>query len=184
MKVLAIAVVFAAALSAGSASADDRSFYLRATVGSTHIGNEGGSLDDATASGYGINMGWRFLPWLAVEAGAHRLGTFSNSVAEPFSGASGWYSPRKLDNVELGLLARAPITDSKAFLQARAGVHHWGFENNKSGTDPYYGVGIGYAFETHWNLSLNYDRYQGSDWSLAYDHFNANRTSLGIEWSF
>lgn len=99
MKISTIAVVFAAALSAGAASADDRGFYLRATAGSTHIGNEGGNLDDVTASGYGIDMGWRFLPWLAVEAGAHRLGTFSNSVAGPFSGASCCYSPRKLDNM-------------------------------------------------------------------------------------
>jgi hypothetical protein len=171
---LASLVTLATATLSGTATAADEKFYLRGNIGSTDL--DAGPLFDNSDTAYGINFGWRFLPWLAVEAGYNRLGEFEYDCGGQVCPAV-VLPPIELDSTELGLAGRVPFGDSGFFGQARLGFHRWdaGFGGHE--TDPYYGVGVGYQFNDRFNLSLNFDRYETESLDL-------DRTGLGLEVSF
>lgn len=152
--------------------ADDTRFYARAGVSRTDLTNLM-FYDGESDTSLGITLGWRFLPWLSVEAGYSDLGDFKyNCRAEacPFV----VLPPFEIDGVELGLAARVPFGESGLFGQARVGVLRWDDGPSNSETDPYYGIGVGYAFNERFNLSLNFDRYD-------LGNVNVNRLGLGFE---
>lgn len=168
---LASLVTLATATLSGTATAADEKFYLRGNIGSTDLDAE--PFYDNSDTAYGLNFGWRFLPWLAVEAGYNRLGRFdyhcSSEVCLPVV-----VPGLEIDNVELGLAGRVPFGDSGFFGQGRLGMHRWDAGYGGHETDPYYGVGVGYQFNERFNLSLNFDRYEAH-------HLDADRIGLGFE---
>jgi len=165
-----------AAIFSDSARAADYPFYFRAHVGTTEL--DVSPIYDDRDTAQGFDFGWRFLPWLAVEAGYNRLGQFSFECIDDFCGPVS-VPTIQLDSTELGLAARFPFGDSKFYGQVRAGLHRWDVGVSGSGhqTDPYYGVGIGYQFNPRFSLSLNYDRYEA-------EGFDADRIGLGMEINF
>lgn len=183
MKVPALALALGLSANANAEPANDFDFYVRAHAGATGIHHHGNVLDDDSGAANGISLGWHFLPWLAVEGGVNRFGEFSEGRSVGFSRGSG-SSLHDLDNVELGLRGRVSIDSTGAFLQARVGVHHWDFEGFRSGTEPYFGVGLGNRLGGRWNFSVSYDRYQvGSSYHFV-DRLYADRICLGVEWTF
>ncbi len=153
-------------------SVNDTQFYARANVGRSDLSNPT-FYDSDSETSLGISLGWRFLPWLAVEAGYSDLGDFSFRCRAGFVCGAVVVPPLEIDGVELGLAARVPFGDSGLFGQARAGVLRWD-AGSDSETDPYYGIGVGYAFNERFNLSLNFDRYD-------LGAVDANRLGLGFE---
>lgn len=152
---------------------NDTGFYARASISRSDRSSlafyEGES--DTSLS---ISLGWRFLPWLAVESGFSDLGEFGYRCRAGFVCGGLIAPPLQIDGVELGLAARVPFGDSGMFGQARAGVFRWDAGGLDSETDPYYGIGVGYAFNERFNLSLNFDRYD-------LIHVPVNRLGLGFE---
>jgi opacity protein-like surface antigen len=175
---LVTALGLSAALSSAASQADDTGFYARASIGQSDA-DESGLLvvgDDDTS--FAVNFGWRFLPWLAVEAGYNRLGEFDLTCGGEVCPAV-VLPPLKIDSVELGLAARVPIGESRWFGQARLGIHHWDVDMIGPGSenDPYFGLGVGYAFNERFNLSLNVDRYEAAA-------LDVDRIGLGFEVAF
>ena len=136
---------------------NDTRFYARASVSRSDLSNSR-FYDGESDTSAGISLGWRFLPWLAVEAGYSDLGDFRFSCPAGFGCIAVVQPPFEVDGVELGLAARVPFGESGLFGQARAGVIRWD-SGADSEIDPYYGVGVGYAFNERFSLSLNFDRY-------------------------
>jgi len=144
-------------------------FYLRGSVGGTDLDADirGYRLDtiadDDSGIAYGLSAGWRFLPWLAVEAGYHDLGHFNlNCEATPgLVCAASYTEPFRLDGFEAGLAAHVPFGDSRYYGLIRAGAHEWDLARRYgTGVDPYYGGGIGYGISQRWCLSLEFERYR------------------------
>lgn len=173
---LVTALGLSASLFSATSHAADTGFYAHANIGQTNISGDGGLLADDSDTAYGIGFGWRFLPWLAVEAGYNKLGDYR-------MGCGGEVCPAvvfptwELDSVELGLAARVPFGDNGMFGQARLGMHNWDVGYGGSETDPYYGVGVGYSFNDRFSLSLNYDVYRTNE-------FDVGRAGLGLEVAF
>jgi len=177
---LASLVGCSALLSSQTSTAADTGFYLRGTVG--HAGIDGshlGDVADDSDSAYGIDFGWRFLPWLAVEAGYNKLGDFDLNCDPPTGQGcvAVVVPPLDVDSVEVGLAARVPFGDSGFFGQARAGMHRWDIGFGGKDEDPYYGVGLGYGFNERFSLSLNFDRYEAAA-------LDVDRMGLGFEVAF
>lgn len=159
-----------------ASAADDSRFYLRGTVGQTNVDSVGDLLEDNGDTAYGIDFGWRILPWLSLEGGYNDLGDYQVVCGAEVCPAV--VLPRlELDSIELGLQARVPFGDSGVYGQARAGMHRWdvGFGDHEN--DPYYGVGVGYKFNDRFSLSLNYDIYET-------EGLDVDRVGLGFEVSF
>ena len=96
----------------------------------------------------------------------------------------------------MGLASKLPFGDSGFFGQARAGFHKWDVEfevagsfvnipgvtqtlsaASNDGTDPYYGVALGYDFTSQFGVSLNLDQYDTDDGEI-------DRFSVGGEFRF
>ena len=173
---LASALAMSATFFSNAALAADSSFYLRGNVSQADYGDFGGYIDDEKDTALGINFGWRFLPWLAVEAGYNDFGAYQTGCGGPVCPAV-VFPKLNVDSVELGLAARVPFGEGGWFGQARLGMHRWDVGYGGSENDPYYGVGVGYAFTDRFSLGLNYDRYRTND-------FDLDRVGLGFEISF
>ena len=167
------------ALSLGSpaTSAQDRPFYLHGTLGEGTI-DDSRFVDDDNDSALGLRFGWRFLPWLAVEAGYGRMGDFQTNCGGEICPAV-VFPELQYESVELGLNARIPFGDSQVFGIARAGIHQFDVGFGGSETEPYYGVGAGYAFNERFSVSLDFDHYQTS-----VSRFDVDRFGLGLEVAF
>lgn len=160
-----------------AATAQDRPFYLHGTLGQGTI-NDSRFVDDDNDSALGIRFGWRFLPWLAVEAGYGQLGDFQTNCGGEVCPAV-VFPEFKYESIELGLNARVPFGESKVFGIARAGLHEFDVGFGGSETEPYYGVGVGYAFNDRFSVSLDWDRYETS-----VSRFDVDRLGLGLEVAF
>jgi Outer membrane protein beta-barrel domain len=175
-KLLLVTLLGAVAASFSSTShADDTGLYLRGNVGQADLNDSNTFLRDDSDTSYGLNFGWRFLPWLSVEAGYNRLGDYAFRCADICPAVV--VPPLEIDSVELGMAARVPFGDSGWFGQARLGMHRWDAGFGGSENDPYYGVGVGYQFNERFNMSLNFDRYE-------IDPLDIDRIGLGFEVAF
>jgi opacity protein-like surface antigen len=174
-KLLLVTVLGAAAASFSSTShAVDTGLYLRGNVGQADLSDSSTFLRDDSDTSYGLNFGWRFLPWLSVEAGYNRLGDFAYRCA---TCAAGVTQSREIDSAELGIAARVPFGESGWFGQTRLGAHRWDDTFGRNEYDPYYGVGVGYQLNERFNMSLNFDRYE-------IDSLDIDRLGLGFEVAF
>ncbi len=170
-KVLLIAGL--AVLSA-QAFAQDQGFYVHGGIGRSDA-NES-NLDNDTS--FNIGLGWRFNDHFSVEGGYNDFGDFKiKNVTASNANLSA-------DSIELGLAAKLPFGENGFFGKARLGAHRWDgsirstvLGVDDSGTDVYFGVGLGYDFNERVGLSLNFDRY-------AIDDLDVNRFGIGGEVRF
>ncbi|MGQ0798618.1 MAG: outer membrane beta-barrel protein [Pseudomarimonas sp.] len=160
-----------------AASAQDRPFYLHGTIGEGTI-EDSRFVDDDNDTALGLRFGWRFLPWLAVEAGYGQLGDYQPNCGGEICPAV-VFPELEYESIELGLNARVPFGETPMFGVARVGVHEFDVGFGGSETEPYYGIGFGYAFNDRFSVSLDWDRYE-----TGVSRFNVDRLGLGLEVAF
>ena len=170
------ALALSAGLFSASSAAQERElgFYARANFGQVGLGSR--FLVDDSDSSFGLDIGWRFLPWLGIEAGYNDFGDYQTTCGGQVCPAI-VYPRLQLESVELGLAARLPLSDNGVFAQSRLGTHRTDTYPGRTENDIYYGLGLGYQFNERFDLSLNFDRYQ-----IAND--DADRVGLGFEVKF
>jgi OmpA-OmpF porin, OOP family len=172
MQKLLLASLCAVIFTGSASAADEKGFYLRGLLGQAEV-DESSFSDEDTA--FSIGGGWRFLPYLSVEGGYSDFGSLEGNSPNAEFSADSW---------ETGVAAKIPFGESGFFGQARLGYHWWDidtrFVNGRGsidGSDPYYGVGVGYDFNPQFGVSLNFDRYEIED-------FEIDRIGLGGEFRF
>jgi OOP family OmpA-OmpF porin len=170
------------ALASFSSYAVDNGIYLGASVGESGVefdeNFEGTSFNyDASATGFKVIAGWRFLDWLSVEANYVDLGSADDNV-------EGQRIETDIDGVSLGVVGFLPIGPVDLF--ARVGAIDWsadlsapglGISGSDDGTDLTYGVGAQFRV---WGLSLRAE-YEVFDIS---DVDTVDMISVGATWTF
>src|SRR3546814_7224655 len=71
-KCLLATLVLVAPFFTSPAHAQDSGFFARGSVGSSELNNAYAPFSNNNEAGFGVGLGWRVLPWLAVETGYHR----------------------------------------------------------------------------------------------------------------
>jgi OmpA-OmpF porin, OOP family len=169
-----LVVVLAAA--AAPAVAQDRPFYVAASVGRTSVNDlEGASIDEST-TGFRLATGYRFSKWFGVGGGYVDLGTIKSSV--DIGGGATTPVKASADGFEVTVSGRVPLTEALA-LTAHAGILWWagdtsvgGATASDSGNDPTWGVGVEYAFGPAFVGTAGWRRY-------SVDDVDANTVWLG-----
>ncbi|MFC3813348.1 outer membrane beta-barrel protein [Lysobacter sp. GCM10012299] len=155
-----IAVLVGAA--AFGAQAADKGFYAGAGVGQSFV-DEGNYDDEDTA--FSLFGGYQFNRYFGLEAGYADFGKLEPRGNGPDLEASSVY---------LTAVGTVPITDSFS-AYAKAGFQRWDLDtalpgvvgnNDDSGTDPTYGVGVQYRFTDHVALRGEYSRFEIEDTDL------------------
>jgi OOP family OmpA-OmpF porin len=158
------------------AVAADNGIYLGASVGQSGI--EVDDFDyDASATGYKIIAGWRFLDWLAVEGNYVDFGSGDDRVA-------GDRIETEADGISLSAVGFLPVGPVDLF--ARVGAVDWSADLSSSspsvgrasddGTDLTYGIGAQFRV---WSLSIRAE-YEMFDISDA----DVDLISVGVTWTF
>ena len=160
------------------ALAADNGIYLGASVGQSSVQYDDLDLDfDASATGFKVIAGWRFLDWLAVEGNYVDLGTGDDQV-------QGQRFETDIDGISLSAVGFLPIGPVDLF--ARVGAIDWsadlsapgtGFSGSDDGTDLTYGVGAQFRV---WGLSLRAE-YEIFDIS---DADTVDMISASVTWTF
>jgi OOP family OmpA-OmpF porin len=162
------------ALTTLPAVAADNGIYLGASVGQS--GLEIDDFDyDASATGYKIIAGWRFLDWLAVEGNYVDFGSGDDRVA-------GTKIETEADGISLSAVGFLPVGPVDLF--ARVGAIDWSADlsapgagsGSDDGTDLTYGIGAQFRV---WSLSIRaeYEMFDVSDADL-------DMISVGVTWTF
>lgn len=168
MRIRNLAATIAIAILPSVALADD--YYLRASAGVV----EPSDTDFDSHQIWTIGGGWRFNRFLSVEGSFNELGEYSTPGIGGIVDAS-------VNSLELGLAAKFPFGNSRLFGQARAGAHRWetkleSFEvyHRDTGTDAYYGLGLGYDLTDAFSVVVSYERY-------GWDDSDLDRLMVGFE---
>ena len=173
-KQILTGLVAAMALTTLPAVAADNGIYLGASVGQS--GLEIDDFDyDASATGYKVIAGWRFLDWLAVEGNYVDFGSGDDRVA-------GTKIETEADGFSLSAVGFLPVGPVDLF--ARVGAVDWSADisspgigsGGDDGTDLTYGVGAQFRV---WSLSIRaeYEMFDVSDADL-------DMISVGVTWTF
>lgn len=173
-KQILTGLVATLALTTLPAVAADNGIYLGASVGQS--GLEIDDFDyDASATGYKVIAGWRFLDWLAVEGNYIDFGSGDDSVG-------GTKVETEADGISLSAVGFLPVGPVDLF--ARVGAVDWSADisspglgsDGDDGTDLTYGVG---AQVRVWSLSIRaeYEMFDVSDADL-------DMISVGVTWTF
>jgi hypothetical protein len=178
-KCLAAAAALATALGSTGALAVDNGIYVGASVGESGVefdDNEGFNFDDSD-TGYKLDVGWRILDWLGLEANYIDLGKTNGDVAgEP--------AEFEADGFNFSGLLFLPVGPVDLF--ARAGFISWDakarlpdldLSASDDGMDFSYGVGAQFRV---WSLSLRaeYERFDIADADTV------DMISVGVMWTF
>jgi OOP family OmpA-OmpF porin len=181
-QLIAAAAALAATVGSTSALAVDNGIYVGASVGDSNIDlSDGGFEIDDSVTGYKLNVGWRILDSVGIEANYIDLGEFEGDFDDGnLSGAVDLES----DGINFSGLLFLPIGPVDLF--ARAGFISWDAKARLSGDvdasasddgmDFSYGAGAQFRV---WSLSLR----------AEYEVFDINpekvdMISLGIMWTF
>ncbi|RYZ64691.1 MAG: hypothetical protein EOP08_08480 [Proteobacteria bacterium] len=185
-SVLALAVTAALASTATFAAVDDNptGWYVGGGFGRFNLNVDGlgdfgtgvnRALDDNDNT-YKFFAGYRFIPWLSVEAAYVNLGKPGDQLST--SGSSGRYS-LKADGFEPSLVGWLPLGPVE--LSAKVGYFYYDvdvrsdlnnpgrtFVSGHSRNDFTYGAGVGMTFFDHLHVKAEYQRfnlknYDGSD---------------------
>ena len=160
------------------ALAADNGFYLGASVGQSSVQFDDSDLDfDASATGFKVIAGWRFLDWLAVEGNYVDLGSGDDRVL-------GENVKSDVNGVSLSAVGFLPVGPVDLF--ARVGAINWnadleapglGISGSDDGTDFAYGVGAQFRV---WSLSVRgeYERFDISNADTV------DLISIGVTWTF
>ncbi|UNK48774.1 outer membrane beta-barrel protein [Lysobacter sp. S4-A87] len=157
----ALIAVLAGAAAFG-AQAADKGFYAGAGVGQSFV-DEGNYDDEDTA--FSVFGGYQFNRYFGLEAGYADFGKL-----EP----RGNGAELEANSVYLTAVGTVPITDSFS-AYAKAGFQRWDLDtaipgvvgnDDDSGTDPTYGVGVQYRFTDHVALRGEYSRFEIEDTDL------------------
>ncbi len=156
------------------AVAADNGIYLGASVGQSGI--EVDDFDyDASATGYKIIAGWRFIDWLAIEGNYVDFGSGDDRVA-------GDRIETEADGISLSAVGFLPVGPVDLF--ARVGAVDWSADLSSpdigrasdDGTDLTYGIGAQFRV---WSLSVRAE-YEMFDISDA----DVDLISVGVTWTF
>lgn len=173
-KQILTGLVATLALTTLPAVAADNGIYLGASVGQSGV--EIDDFDyDASATGYKIIAGWRFLDWLAVEGNYVDFGSGDDRVA-------GTRIETEADGISLSAVGFLPVGPVDVF--ARVGAVDWSADISSSGigsegddgTDLTYGVGAQFRV---WSLSIRAE-YEMFD----IDDADVDMISVGVTWTF
>ena len=175
-KQIITGLIAAMALTSLPAVAADNGIYLGASVGQSGLQIDDLSYD-ASATGYKIIAGWRFLDWLSVEANYLDLGTASDRI-------DGIDVETDVSGVSLAALGFLPIGPVDLF--AKVGAVNWdadvtargfGISGSDSGTDLTYGAGAQFRV---WSLSIR-GEYEIFD---VADADTVDMISVSVTWTF
>jgi OOP family OmpA-OmpF porin len=141
------------------ANAQDKGFYAGAGVGQSFV-DEGAYDDEDTA--FSLFGGYQFNKYFGLEAGYADFGKIEANGAGP---------ALEGDSAYLTAVGTLPITD-RFSAYAKAGLHRWNVDtalpgltgnNDDSGSDPTYGVGMQYRFTDRVALRGEYSRFEVED---------------------
>jgi OOP family OmpA-OmpF porin len=173
-KQILTGLVATLALTTLPAVAADNGIYLGASVGQSGLQIDDFDYD-ASATGYKIIAGWRFLDWLAVEGNYVDFGSGDDRV-------EGTKIETEADGISLSAVGFLPVGPVDLF--ARVGAVDWSADisspgigsGGDDGTDLTYGVGAQFRV---WSLSIRaeYEMFDVSDADL-------DMISLGVTWTF
>ena len=197
-RALAAAVTGLAAIAWGAeSSAGDSGFYAGASFVQTTFDHDWGlgagasivNVDDED-QGYKVLIGWRPLPWFALEASHADLGGASSKTSVVCVAAVGFPCPTDLSadvrSTQLATLALWPIGSFDLF--ARLGANYWDADAKiadgattiaRAGdhdVDLAYGIGGQYRYQSL-GLRLEYEH-------IALGDSDADAVSLGVTYSF
>ena len=139
---------------AADSSSDERisGFFIGAHYG--QYSSDGEEFDDDNDF-YDVIIGGLINPYIGVEGGYSDLGTIGGNVASA-----------DLYGYHIAGLLRMPI--GKSFgIYAKGGQFFWksevealGFAEDLDGDEPFYGVGVDFAFNQHVSMDVEYLRYK------------------------
>jgi len=162
------------ALASLPAVAADNGIYLGGSVGQSSLQVDDFNFD-ASATGYKLIAGWRFLDWLAVEGNYIDFGSGDDTV-------EGNKIESDADGVSLSAVGFLPVGPVDLF--ARVGAGDWSADlsspgidsGGDDGTDLTYGIGAQFRV---WSLSIRaeYEIFDVSDADL-------DMISVGVTWTF
>jgi len=173
-KQIITGLIAAMALTSLPAVAADNGIYLGASVGQSGLQIDDFDYD-ASATGYKIIAGWRFLDWLAVEGNYVDFGSGDDRV-------EGTKIEAEADGISLSAVGFLPVGPVDLF--ARVGAVDWSADisspglssDSDDGTDLTYGIGAQFRV---WSLSIRaeYEMFDVSDADL-------DMISVGVTWTF
>lgn len=170
-NILAIAV---AALLSSTAYADG--LYVEGNLGSAKLSIDGIG-DSKSDTSFTLGAGYTFGQYLAVEAG------YSDFGSPKWSNGVNW-AKIKTTGIYVGPAVRLPLSKEFA-LTGRAGwlrldaKYNDSLGNADSGneTDTYYGVGVSYNLDSHWAITVDYNK-------VNMDGADLSNTMVGARYSF
>lgn len=164
----------------------------------------GGSSDlDDEDTTWSISGGYRFSPYLAVEAGYVDLGTAeyraSGTVQPIFGGASlpaTFNADFESKGITLAGVASAPLgemfdvharlgmlfADSEVTLRSTVGAGGAGDSISANSKDLFYGVGAAWHLGENWSVSLDWQQYKDVGKEDETDETDINSITLGISY--
>jgi OOP family OmpA-OmpF porin len=172
MKLIAKALVSAAALAALSAHAEGP--YVGGSVGSSHYKGPdvGGLSTDRSSTGGKLYGGYGFTPNIAVEAGYADLGKASSAAGDS-----------KTHGLYVDLVGTVPITQSLSAL-GRVGAFNGKnttLGSSESSTKPKVGAGLQYDFNKQMGVRGEWERYR---FKAAGSNTDADLYTVGVNYKF
>ena len=177
---------FALVLSSGvvhAQSADKSGWYAGLDVGRSRLGMNGSDVDgafanqgigsstslDQTDTSFGVNAGYRFNPYFAVEGAYARLGSFDYSASTGTDTIDGKSKASALSLSGVGIYpfasqwsvyGKAGVTRTDAQLEATSESGLTPTENTShTGTGLLFGAGVIYDFDRSFFAKAGWDRY-------------------------
>jgi len=225
-RILALAT-FAALCAAQPALAGDTGFYVGADVGTMSVDIDKGGLDSLFLEGlaseglffdgssdvddsdttYGLTVGYRFMPYLAVEGQYLDLGEAKYSAnGDVYDEFDSFLGTANLDigidssGFALSVLGILPIqevwevyarlgmyfgdTDADFSVSVDDGSEPLSMGDSKSEEEFFYGIGGGYTFNETWNVRVEYTIFQDIGDEDLTGETDLDRFVIGVNYRF
>jgi len=206
---LAAGLAAFAAYSAQAADFNLKGWYIGADVGQSHYGQKGDGLDGAFASrgfsssssidtndtGWGLDVGYQFNKWFAVEGGYIDLGKFDFASNLPSSAPGAMSGRVKSEGARLtavgiipldhgfSLYGKAGIANLRTKLEASnsAGQDLGSSHNHTGGT---FGVGATYDITKAISARVGWDRFMNANDNVNTGKADIDLVSAGLVYRF
>lgn len=197
-RISKIAAAVLLAVASSSAMAMDGNFFVNGEVAgsSANISN----FQDTTSTAGAVRLGYLWnagaISW-GVETGYVDLGKVTDDYNQyPFSYPVATQLSITNRGSTLGSNFKVHFGDSGWFVSSRLGWYHstvhatvsdvWGASNSTSatGNGVYAGIGVGYDFNKHAGIALNYDTYQTNADGIYNRRFNTGMYGGTFEYRF